>query len=76
MQTEKAAKGTLAVWSEEWEKGLLSVRESEESPWLFFFFSILPPWPPANPMAAAVIAMGTAARQVPKALREENLPSD
>ena len=50
MQTECTIKGTLAFWLKEWERGLLGVRESGESPWLVP--SILPPGPAANPIAA------------------------
>ena len=52
MQTERTAKGTLVIWPEEGKEVLLSVIESEESPWLFFFS--LPPWPSADPVAVAV----------------------
>ena len=52
MQTERTAKGTLVIWPEEGKKGLLSVIESEESPWLFF--SSLPSWPSADPVIVAV----------------------
>lgn len=72
MQTESAPKGTLAFWSEVWGKGLLRVRESEESAWLLLF-SILPPWPPGNLLVAAVTAIAVAARKVPEAQREEDL---
>ena len=41
MQTERTAKGTLVIWPEAGKEGLLSVTESEESPWSFF--SSLPP---------------------------------
>lgn len=52
MQTERTAKGTLVIWPEEGKKGLLSVIESEESPWLFF--SSLPPLPSADPVIVVV----------------------